>query len=59
MKIILVLIILASKNVFPVDTSSGVFPQFGRALIKKIIRKMTPEEKVKIVVGTGFSLPLT
>src|ERR1700743_1919703 len=32
-------------------------PQFGKDPIKEIIKKMTLEEKVKIVVGKGFSLP--
>ncbi|HTK20704.1 MAG TPA: glycoside hydrolase family 3 N-terminal domain-containing protein, partial [Mucilaginibacter sp.] len=32
-------------------------PQFGKDPIKEIVKKMTLEEKVKVVVGKGFSMP--
>src|ERR1700761_579586 len=32
-------------------------PQFGKDPIRDIIKKMTLEEKVKVVVGKGFSVP--
>lgn len=32
-------------------------PQFGKDPIKAIVKKMTLEEKVKVVVGKGFSVP--
>jgi beta-glucosidase len=32
-------------------------PQFGKDPIKEIVKKMTLEEKVKVVVGKGFSVP--
>ena len=32
-------------------------PQFGKDPIKEIVKKMTLEEKVRVVVGKGFSVP--
>ncbi len=32
-------------------------PQFGKDPVKEIIKKMSLEDKVKVVVGKGFSLP--
>src|SRR5579862_2230669 len=32
-------------------------PQFGKDPIREIVKKMTLEEKVKVVVGKGFSVP--
>src|SRR5215469_18278533 len=32
-------------------------PQFGKDPIPVIVKKMTLEEKVKVVVGKGFSMP--
>ena len=32
-------------------------PQFGKDPIKDIVKKMTLEDKVKVVVGKGFSVP--
>jgi beta-glucosidase len=32
-------------------------PQFGHAPVSDIVRQMTLEEKVKVVVGKGFSVP--
>jgi beta-glucosidase len=37
--------------------AQGKVPQFGKDPVKDIIKSMTLEEKVKIVVGKGFSLP--
>ncbi|WP_428329810.1 glycoside hydrolase family 3 C-terminal domain-containing protein [Mucilaginibacter sp.] len=37
--------------------AQGNLPQFGKDPIKDIIKHMTLEDKVKIVVGKGFSLP--
>ena len=32
-------------------------PQFGKDPVKEIVKKMTVEEKAKVVVGKGFSVP--
>jgi len=37
--------------------AQGNLPQFGKDPVKDIIKHMTLEEKIKIVVGKGFSLP--
>jgi beta-glucosidase len=37
--------------------AQGNLPQFGKNPVKDIIKRMTLEDKVKIVVGKGFSLP--
>ncbi len=37
--------------------AQGNLPQFGKDPVKEIIKHMTLEDKVKIVVGKGFSLP--
>jgi beta-glucosidase len=39
------------------DFAQGDLPQFGRDPVKVIIKNMTLEDKIKIVVGKGFSLP--
>ena len=45
-----------------VMSAAGVFaqeklPQFGKDPVKEIVKHMTLEDKVKMVVGKGFSLP--
>jgi beta-glucosidase len=39
------------------DFAQGNLPQFGKDPVNVIIKNMTLENKVKIVVGKGFSLP--
>jgi beta-glucosidase len=39
------------------DFAQGDLPQFGKDPVKVIIKNMTLEDKIKIVVGKGFSLP--
>ena len=37
--------------------AQGNVPQFGKDPVKDIVKAMTLEDKVKVVVGKGFSLP--
>ncbi len=37
--------------------AQGGLPQFGKDPVKEIVKHMSLEDKVKIVVGKGFSLP--
>ena len=46
-------LLLVAQSIF----AQSSLPQFGKDPIKDIIKKMSLEDKVKIVVGKGFSLP--
>ena len=45
--------VLIGQSVF----AQGKLPQFVKDPVKEIVKKMSLEDKVKIVVGKGFSLP--
>jgi len=53
MQVAVATLLLVGQSVF----AQGNLPQFGKDPVKDIIKHMTLEEKVKIVVGKGFSLP--
>lgn len=46
-------LVLSGQGVF----AQGTAPQFGKDPIKAIVKAMSLDDKVKIVVGKGFSLP--
>lgn len=48
-----VALLLSGQVVF----AQGSLPQFGKDPVKEIVKSMSLEDKVKIVVGKGFSLP--
>lgn len=42
---------------FPVCAQNKPLPQLGKSTIKEVIKAMTPEKKVGLVVGTGMKFP--
>ena len=52
-QIVVVATLVAGQSAFAQEKE----PQFGKDPIKEIVKKMTLEEKVRVVVGKGFSVP--
>ncbi|MDO3627198.1 beta-glucosidase [Mucilaginibacter sp. BT774] len=53
MQIVVAATLVAGQSAFGQEKE----PQFGKDPIKEIVKKMTLEEKVRVVVGKGFSVP--
>ena len=54
-KLILTHVVLALSAAFVLGQEK--LPQFGKDPVKAIVKKMTLEEKARVVVGKGFSMP--
>lgn len=53
----ILIILLSHLAIAQAQNQAPTEPQFGKAPVDAIVKKMTLEEKVKIVVGKGFSVP--
>jgi beta-glucosidase len=56
-KLLFTQIVVASLFVGQSVFAQEKLPQFGKDPIKEIVKKMSLEDKVKVVVGKGFSVP--
>jgi beta-glucosidase len=59
MKKLFIIPIAIAALIFPRHLlfAQNKLPQLGKAPVKELVRKMTLEEKAKLVVGKGFSMP--
>ena len=48
------LVVLGLLATRPAMAQTGSLPQLGKASLKEVVAALTPEEKVKLVVGMGF-----